>query len=228
MSIKTKSHSYNSFIVFDFETGGLDPLVGAITEMGWCSVDGNDLSISNAHSSLILPYSDQLEYDPKALSYTNLTIEEIKSKGRDIDSVLKDFIDTCKQIAKSKHPKYLPILVAHNAPFDIDFLVVSCAIRNIDLSQYIQGRSILGTFMPTYIDTMGLARMEFNSDPTMTSLKLSSVLERHGIDLTDAHRALGDVLPTAELFVQWIKRLRNNSQILTSSHTPSFREEFQF
>lgn len=226
--MKAKSHNYNNFVVIDFETGDLTPLSGAATELGCCIIDGNTLEVSNPYSSLILPYSDALIYDPKALAYSNITMDEILKNGQPIAKVFEDFLNIVKQATKSKHPKYLPILVGHNAPFDIDFLVTNAEIAGIDLSKLIQGREILGIFIPNYVDTMTLTRMQFNSDPTMTTFKLSNVLERCGIEITDAHRALNDVLPTAELFIQWTKKLRNDNQQVSSSHITSMRATFQF
>lgn len=154
-------------------------------------------------------------------------MDEILKNGQPIRKVFDDFLSIVKQATTSKHPKYLPILVGHNAPFDIDFLVTNAAIAEIDLSKLVQGREILGVFIPNYIDTMTLTRMQFNSDPSVISFQLSKVLEKCGIEITDAHRALNDVLPTAELFIQWTQKLRSNNQT-SLSRTSSIRETFQF
>lgn len=99
-----------------------------------------------------------------------------------IDKVLPEFLVFCKGAA----------LVAHNASFDISFIA-----RNTEL---------LGIpFEPTVLDTVTLARLLL---PKLNRYKLDTVAKALGVSLANHHRAVDDAGATAEIFVTFLKMLK--------------------
>ncbi len=81
-------------------------------------------------------------------------------------------------------------LVSHNAPFDLPFLQ--------ELMRSTGQRLLLNPI----VDTLGLARGLFGSGGN----SLSPLAERLGIKAESAHRALGDALTTARVFLKLAAR----------------------
>jgi len=76
-------------------------------------------------------------------------------------------------------------LVLHNAPFDLPFL-----------SAFLRGAGVRPLWNPV-VDTLGLARGLFGSG----SNSLGALAMRFSLPAETAHRALGDALTTARLFL---------------------------
>ena len=75
----------NYYIVMDCETGGLEYTKNPITEIAAVILDYKMNKIEE-FSSYIKPY-DNLQYEQKALDYTNITMEMINS-GETVDKII--------------------------------------------------------------------------------------------------------------------------------------------
>ena len=80
-------------------------------------------------------------------------------------------------------------MVAHNAGFDMSFIIENC--KRLGIEQDF-----------TYVDTVGLARMLL---PGLNRFKLDTVAKALNISLLNHHRAVDDAACTAEIFVKFIK-----------------------
>ena len=80
-------------------------------------------------------------------------------------------------------------MVAHNAGFDMSFIIENC--KRLGIEQEF-----------TYVDTVGLARMLL---PGLNRFKLDTVAKALNISLLNHHRAVDDAACTAEIFVKFIK-----------------------
>lgn len=84
------------------------------------------------------------------------------------------------------------VLVAHNASFDVGFIAYNAEQQGLP-------------FEPTVLDTVALARLLL---PNLNRFKLDTVAKALNISLENHHRAVDDAGCTAEIFVAFVKQLR--------------------
>ncbi|WP_077610996.1 PolC-type DNA polymerase III [Clostridium sp. Marseille-P2415] len=99
-----------------------------------------------------------------------------------INEILPQFLEFCGDA----------VLVAHNASFDVGFIAYNAAQLGL-------------AFAPTVIDTVALARHLL---PSLNRYKLDTVAKALKISLENHHRAVDDAGCTAEIFVAFVKMLR--------------------
>ncbi len=99
-----------------------------------------------------------------------------------IKVILPQFLEFCADA----------VLVAHNASFDVGFIAYNAALLHLD-------------FNPTVIDTVALARLLL---PNLNRYKLDTVAKALNISLENHHRAVDDAGCTAEIFVSFMKKLK--------------------
>ncbi|GFI01959.1 MAG: PolC-type DNA polymerase III [Lachnospiraceae bacterium] len=99
-----------------------------------------------------------------------------------IEQVLPGFLAFCEGA----------VLVAHNAEFDMSFIKENAVRQNLK-------REFI------YVDTVGIARILL---PHQAKHTLDAVAKTLGISLENHHRAVEDAEATAEIFVKFIKMLK--------------------
>lgn len=155
-----------NIVVFDVETTGFNPYQSEITEVGMVKLDGSTFEIMGQISTLI---KIDGEISKQVTDITGITKAMCEQYGLDKDVVKKMVQEFCKDC----------ILVAHNAPFDLEFFEVHFDIE------------------PKYFfDTLTMSRA---IDSAEKSHKLGEICARKNINLTGAHRALNDVFATKDL-----------------------------
>ena len=100
-----------------------------------------------------------------------------------IEEVLPKFLDFCEDY----------IIVAHNAGFDTGFIRENAKIINRE-------------YNPSIIDTVAMARLLL---PDLNRFKLDTVCKALNISLEGHHRAVNDAEATAQIWVEFIKRLKD-------------------
>jgi len=231
---KTEQRIYTG-IGLDFETGDLDCVEGAITQLSMQGIRLDNLEIINRFNKYIAPYNKQamggqvkrkvlkhkheidqpkesMVYKPEALTYSGITMDQLNKQGVDILQVGKDVIEFAKATTLSNGRNAKPVLIGQNITFDIGFLQQLMNYTGLvkDFEKVFAGmKDFYGNFQPHYIDTIDLARLIFANDPTMTSYKLEIIAERLGLELDDAHDADADVTATLNIFSVSANRLRN-------------------
>lgn len=200
---------YLNFAVFDFETGGLSVTQNPVCEIGMVAVDGRSLSFTGEYEAIIAPYDDSLEYHPQALEVNRLTMEMIRG-GKDLKLVVKELCDFLKKINTGGGNKWKPVLVGHNLSFDIPFLLDIFERCGKDLSQFVNGyKDKKGNFHPIILDTLQLSQLVYAHDENLTTHKLIDICRHNEVDLIDAHRAMADVKPTAEVLIKYLLKTRS-------------------
>lgn len=206
----------SNYIVFDCETGGLDCTKNPILEIALVTLDKN-LKEIDRYETYIKPYDD-LVVDPDALKANGIKLRDVENSGISKKEAIKNLTTYFKKSSTGNHPSMRPIVVGHNIPFDIGFmdeLFKNEKIKFKDLKQNI------------FIDTMGDATRSW---PKINSLNLTACCEQAGISLINAHRAMPDVLATADLFRYFNKKLiqtssnKNDGEIQNGKS----RQKFQF
>lgn len=225
-------------VVLDFETGGLDCVKHACTQIAMQAVRFDTWEVFNQYVSYFLPYKKQelggapkrkvlkskydlaqndnsplMEYENVALSYSGITMDMLYKMGVDFQKIASEIIDFGKQATLSKGMQAKPVLVGQNIQFDIGFLQqlmnYANAIKEFEKT-FAGHKDFYNNFQPHFIDTIDLARLTFANDPQVTSYKLELIAERLGIDLDDAHDAAADVTATVNIASVCSGRLRNS------------------
>ncbi len=169
-----------NYIVFDFETTGLDAQNGdEIIELGALKVEGKNLSNKTFHS-LINP---QCELPDKAVEVHGITKAELIDAPTIVE-VMPQFLQFLGQ----------GVLVAQNARFDLAFLVKNLA------------RLCISRFDNQVLDTMLLSKYLFSYE---SRHNLDAIVDRLQIERQEQarHRSMGDCLLTAKALVRMIELL---------------------
>lgn len=171
-----------NFIAFDLETTGTVPGVDQIVEIGAVRfIAGQPEAI---FSTLIDP---QRPIPPGASRVNGITDDMVQGKPL-IESVLESFAEFCAD----------DIMVAHNAPFDSQFLIA-------DIKRYESGapKGII-------LDTLPIARKVF---PGLPNYKLGTLVQHLKIPSAEFHRAEADASYCGHLFWQMVQRISVKGQL---------------
>jgi DNA polymerase III epsilon subunit-like protein len=207
----------NSYILFDFETGGLDKKNNLhsqnypVTEFAAIAINGTTLEEILRYDDLVKPYDPKLIYDPIAANLTGITREMCEEKGITLRTLVENICQLCAEANIYNSKTARPILVAHNGDFDRQFWQDIFKRADVDFSKYIDTeKDAFGNIVPHIIDTVDLAKACWAeiTDNT-TKFKLSNCCERAGVTLADGHRAMNDVEAMADLFRYFLARLRS-------------------
>jgi DNA polymerase-3 subunit epsilon len=164
------------FIAFDLETTGTVPGVDQIIEIGAVLfVQGR---VESVFSTLIDPQKSI----PAGASAVNGIFDEMVIGKPKIESVLSSFADFCGS----------DIMVAHNAPFDSQFLTADIKKFEVPAPK------------GTVIDTLTISRKVF---PGMPNYKLGTLVQHLKIPTTDFHRAEEDATYCGFMFIEMLKRI---------------------
>ncbi|MFI3228593.1 MAG: exonuclease domain-containing protein [Bacillota bacterium] len=154
-------------VVFDLETTGFSPTTEVIIEIGACKiVDG---VIVEQFGSLVKPNKPI----PAGASAVNHIYDEDVVDAPELGDVIADFYKFSKDA----------VLVAHNASFDMGFLVIA-------------GKKCKYEFNNKVVDTLDLARKKVR----IKSYKLGNLCKMFDVELTNAHRAVFDAVATARVY----------------------------
>lgn len=159
------------FLVVDVETTGLGA-GAAITEIGAVKAAGG--RIVEEFQSMVNPGQP---IPPRITSLTGITQSMVEA-AEPIETVLPGFLDWSGLLGAAP-----PVLVAHNAPFDLGFF--KRAARRCGIAWPGSG----------VIDTLALARLTLPR-PLVRDHKLATLASRFRVDPGQAHRALADARAT--------------------------------
>lgn len=170
------------WVVVDLETTGLG--AGAeITEIGAVRVRGG--AVVEEFSSLVKP---SRPIPPFITSLTGITPAMV-AHADPIASVLERFMAWSGLGTKER-----PVLVAHNASFDVGFLRRAARASSLPWPRV------------RVVDTLALARLALPR-PLVRNHKLATIASYFGTVTVPEHRALGDARATAEILLGFIELL---------------------
>ena len=229
-------------IGLDFETGGLDPVRCACTQIALEAIRLDTLEVFDRYAAYIAQYckqelgaarrkvlrskhelaqpTERMDYEPRALEYSGITMERLEAQGVDLKEVAGAVLRFAERATLSKGTQCKPVLIGQNITFDIGFLtqLMSYAGLTKEYEKTFAGKTdFYGNFQPLYLDTILLARLALAADTGVTSYKLELVAERLGIELDDAHDAGADVAATLEIVRVWAARMRNSEGAVTET-----------
>lgn len=174
------SECRSKFIAFDVETTGLDPMIDRIIEIS--AVVFEDFVPVKSFSTLINPERKI----PAAASAVNGIFDSDVSDAPLESSAISAF---CNFVGENAL-KGDSVLVAHNALFDIKFLLYALSRSGIDADICFQ-------------DTLYMAhRWELD----IPNKKLGTIAHYYGIEHDNAHRAEDDARVCGEIFVKMLEQ----------------------
>lgn len=164
------------FIAFDLETTGTVPGVDQICEIGAIKF------ISGQPDAIFCTLVDPMKSIPPGASAVNkITDEMVRGKPKIYD-LLPSLAEFCGEMP----------LVAHNAPFDTQFLM-----SDIKKHEAPAPKGII-------LDTLPIARKVF---PGLPNYKLGTLIQHLKIPSSNFHRAEEDANYCGSLFMELIKRI---------------------
>ena len=163
-------------IAIDLETTGLSPLVDRIIEIAAIKVTKEGIS---RYETLVNP---EILIPPHTIAIHNITDEMVINSPKLIE-VLDDFKDFLGE---------LPI-VAHNAKFDLGFIVMGLQREKIKLSSAMIYCS---------------CKMSRITHSEMTNHKLGTLVKELNIPLVNHHRALDDAYASLMVFINGLERIK--------------------
>jgi DNA polymerase III epsilon subunit family exonuclease len=168
--------------VVDLETTGWSPGSGAaITEIGAVKVCGGEILAE--FQSLINPGSPI----PELITGITGISDEMVLNSPWINEVMPMFLEFCGSPEES-------VLVAHNAPFDMSFLIAAAESTHNQWPQF------------PIIDTAHLARKLLTKDEVPNN-KLGTLAAYYGTQSQPNHRALDDSRATVDVLHGLFERL---------------------
>lgn len=194
-------------IVFDFETGGRNPLRCQPTQIAAIALDGRNFRLKGEFNSMMRPILD----DDKALKAGVDPIEE---------GALKVTGQTRSQLARAPLPKgvwkkFVAFVNKYNwkgtpyfAPIPAGFNILGYDMKIVDrlckeYGPYDDKREGQKLFHQIYkIDVMDDVWLWTEGDPDVKSISMDSLRERMGLSSENAHDALQDVKDTANIFIK--------------------------
>lgn len=192
----------DNIVVFDFETSGLSPENDRVIELAAIKIVGG--KVVGEFSTIINPKLEN-GVPEKITEITGIT-----------NAMVEQGMDELIAFKLLNHMIGDSILVAHNAPFDLQFLHHTL--------KRLAGRS----FDNAVIDTLTISR-----DRHFYPHKLENMCEHYGIRLDGAHRALNDVhgcwellkaLDAEDAVSPWLNKLGFLKKYPAPAWSPSYAQ----
>ena len=164
-----------AFVAFDLETTGLSAQNDVITEIG--AVIYQNGEILDRFQSFVNPHRPLSQ---KIIDLTGIT-DEMLADAPDESDIIPEFLKFCGDLP----------LAAHNADFDVGFILAACRRLGID-------------YDPTYVDTLILAQ---NLLPDLKNHKLNIVADALSLPEFNHHRAVDDGVTVAHMLRRFFEML---------------------
>lgn len=168
------------FTVVDVETTGLDPATARVIQVAAVRVRP-DGEVVESFAAVVRPECPA-DYEHAAEDIHGITAAQVAA-GLPLRQALARLRDT---MAGS-------VFTAHNAPFDIAFLLAEAGRTGVDLR------------IGTWVDTLALSRML--DAERRHSHRLGALCERYGVPIGREHDALEDATATAKILPRLLDEL---------------------
>ena len=199
--------------MFDFETGGRNPLKCQPTQIAAIALDGRNFKLKGQFNSEMRPILDDKKagkagVDPvedEALRITNKTRAGL-AKAPLPKGVWKKFITFVNKYNWKGTPYFAPIPAGFNI-IGYDMKIVDRLCK--EYGPWDDKRECQKLFHQIYkIDVMDDVWLWTEGDPDVKSISMDSLRERMGLSSENAHDALQDVKDTANIFIKLQKSRR--------------------
>lgn len=244
--------------VMDFETGGLKCQTSACTQISIHAVRLDTFERIATYTNYIAPYNkkelggstkkrkvlkskfddaepEEMEYDAKALEYSAISREILKTKGLPIEQVGADVVEFVRDNTPKCPKNMKPFFIGQNIPFDEGFFCQLMEYSGMmsEIKKLMRGHEdFYGNWHPLVLDTILLGQLALCHLPNINSYKLEIMCEHLGIELDDAHDADADVTATTNVAAVLTQRMRStggtvNGDPLAVATTEKSRKHFK-
>ena len=180
-----KPLSQTTFVIVDLETAGGKPVDAGITEIGAVKVRGGE--VIGEFRTFCAPGVPI----PAFISVLTGITDHHVADAPGVASAVREFLAFANFESGDA-----PVLVAHNAPFDVGFLKSACQKFDIEWPK------------PAVLDTVILARKILRKDE-VRNRKLATLAQFFRTPVSPKHRALDDARATASVLHGLIERVGN-------------------
>lgn len=177
--------SQTTFVVVDLETAGGKPIAAEITEIGAVKVRGGE--VIGEFRTFCRPGVPI----PAFISVLTGITDHHVAGAPDVETAVREFLAFANFDSGDQ-----PVLVAHNAPFDVGFLKAACAKFDMEWPK------------PPILDTVVLARKILRKDE-VRNRKLATLAQYFCAPVSPTHRALDDARATVSVLHGLIERVGN-------------------
>ena len=200
-------------IMFDFETGGRNPMKCQPTQIAAIALDGRNFKLKGEFNSMMRPIIDDDEaiaagVDPieeGALKVTGQTRSKL-ARAPLPKGVWKKFCAFVNKYNWKGTPYFAPIPAGFNI-LGYDMHIVNRLCK--EYGPWDDKRQSQKLFHQIYkIDVMDDVWLWTEGDPNVKSISMDSLRERMGLSSENAHDALQDVKDTANIFIRLQKSRR--------------------
>lgn len=229
-------------IVFDTETGGLDPQRCGVCQVCMHSVRLDNFERMGNLNIYIKPYNrregvlsqkkkklkskydiedeengvgELMAYEEQAEKVHGLSVDFLRENGMDLDDACHAILDFVTGAKVSSSMQGKPFFVGQNTPFDIAFLQQIMEYTGLwnDLCKVIQHKKdFYGNKQPVTMDTISLAYLAL-SNTKVGSYALGNLCEIMGIEIDDAHDADSDVTATEDIVRLLTAKMRSSDEV---------------
>jgi len=175
------------FTVVDVETTGWAPDKAGITEIGAVRVRGS--KVVGEFSSLVNPGTPV----PPAITELTGISDQMLASAPPVADVLPDLLAFAEG----------SVLAAHNAPFDLAFLIAACDATGLAWPRF------------EVLDTVRLARHLMATPQEVPDRKLATLASFFEAPVRPSHRALDDARATAVVLGRLLGRLADREGVMT-------------
>ena len=205
--------NYNNYVVFDFETTGVNPKTAQIVQIAALTIDGRRLDIieGSEFNILVKPlYGEECaKAELEELSEGAIRVHKkdhaiLAENGVSIENAtsnFKSYVDD-KNFSKTKWKAPIP------AGYNINGYDIPILKRDLDRT------GLDSPFHPIFtVDVMQLMFLFFENDKNVSSLSADSLIRKYmgWKDEGQSHDALSDVIMTAELMIKTMRTIRKTS-----------------
>ena len=166
----------DEFVVFDIETTGFSPVKNRIIEIAAVRVKAGE--IIDTYETFVNP---EVPIPLEIEKLTNIS-DDMVINAPLIDEVIVKFLEYCGDA----------VLVAHNANFDMSFIIEKAKNEGIEVNN-------------TYVDTLALSRLLL---PKQAKHTLNVVAKAFNVVLESHHRAIDDTMCTAKIFIKMLEQIK--------------------
>jgi DNA polymerase III alpha subunit (gram-positive type) len=192
-----------NYVVFDFETGGLNPLFNEAIEIAGKAYNGRTLEPvpleqGGEFCSLMKPlYPERLE--PGALKVNNKTKDELMV-APDQKLVWNQFVNWVKKWNPKQNRWTAPIACGKNIrSFDMMFL------NELNKKHCDKKEETIVFNTRRQLDLEDFLHLWFENSSDLVNEKMDTLREFFGLDMDGAHSALVDVRQTGELIFRFLR-----------------------
>ena len=219
----------------DFETGGLKCQTSACTQIAIHATRLDTFERIGTYVKYIYPYNQKeikgvtakrkvlkskydteevksMDYEPKALEYSAITMDMLYNMGVDIITVANEVVQFIADNTPKSPKNMKPFLIGQNVDFDKGFFMQMMEYAGLvkEVSKYLRGHEdFYGNWQPDVLDTIILGQLALCAIPNVTSYKLELMCEKLGVELDDAHDADADVSATTNVVAVLTQRMRS-------------------